>query len=81
MQYDCYPEKTHIAAGLVTQGSELIPKVCTHIFVRSKPTWYNIPEDGVPRYEEFDEDFLNVLKIHETQVHRDGTTHEPPVKG
>jgi len=81
MQYDCYPEKTHIAAGLVTQGGELIPKVCMHIFVRSKPTWYNIPEDGIPRYDEFDEEFWDVLKRYQTRAKGDGTRNEPPING
>lgn len=69
-QYDCYPKKTHVAAGLITKGGELVPKVGIHMFIRSKPAWYAIAEDGVPRYSEFDEEFLEVLGQHELQIGR-----------
>lgn len=68
IQYDCYPDKTHVAAGIITQGAELLPKVGIHIFVKSKPAWYNIPDDGVPRIEEFDKEFLGVLTAYELQM-------------
>jgi len=64
IQYDCYPRKTHVAAGMVTatkEGCEM-PKVGCHLFVRSKPAWYQMSEDGVARYEEFDGEFLGVLE-------------------
>ncbi|KXL43449.1 hypothetical protein M433DRAFT_47695, partial [Acidomyces richmondensis BFW] len=46
MQYDCYPDKTHLAAGGVVEGAEDLPKVGCHIWVKRKPTWYEIPDDG-----------------------------------
>jgi hypothetical protein len=60
IQYHCYPNKTHVAAGTMTASDWDIPKVGMHIWVRSKPAWYTIPEDGVPRFAEFDPEFLDV---------------------
>ncbi|KAF2160225.1 hypothetical protein M409DRAFT_70579 [Zasmidium cellare ATCC 36951] len=57
LQYECYPEKTHVAAGTVVRSDFGIPEVGIHIFVKSRPAWHRIAEDGVPRYEEFDEEF------------------------
>lgn len=54
LQYDCYPEKTHLAAATVTEGGDVIPRLGVHIFVKSCPKWYRITEDGVERWEGFD---------------------------
>jgi len=64
MQYDCYPDKTHLAAGGVVEGAEALPKVGCHIWVKRKPAWYEIPDEGrrVPRWEEFDEEFEAVRR-------------------
>lgn len=61
MQYACYPDKTHIAAATVTRTDFEIPKVGCHIFVKSKPAWHQIADDGVPRYDEFDEEFTTMF--------------------
>lgn len=64
MQYDCYPDKTHLAAGGVVEGADALPKVGCHIWVKRKPAWYEIPDEGrgVPRWEEFDEEFEAVRR-------------------
>lgn len=62
IQYDCYPGKTHIAAGTVVQGGKAVPRVGCHLFTGRKPSWYSIPEDGVTRWDEFDDEFLEVLR-------------------
>lgn len=72
IQYDCYPDKKHIAAGTVIKGAALIPKVGLHLFVKSKPVWYTIPDDGVPRAEEFDQEFLEVLKKYQESKPQSG---------
>ena len=57
LQYECYPEKTHLAVTTVTKTEIVVPRVGVHIFVKSCPNWYEIPNDGVERYDEFDTDF------------------------
>lgn len=64
IQYDCYPDKTHVAAGTIVKGAERLPNVNVHIFVKSKPVWYDIPEDGLPRWEEFDDEFNEKLRAY-----------------
>lgn len=69
IQYECYPGKTHVAAGTLTKGADLLPKQPScHIFVRSKPVWYTIPDDGVPKWEEFDDEFKQTLHRYELRV-------------
>ncbi|KXT07582.1 hypothetical protein AC578_10219 [Pseudocercospora eumusae] len=68
MQYDCYPEKTHVAAGSVVEDVHGVMKsfkAGDHIFVADKPAWYTIPEDGVKRYDGFDQCFLDRQKRYE----------------
>ena len=57
LQYDCYPEKTHLAAATVRETEWELPSVGVHIFVASCPRWYEIPEDGVVRYDGFGDEF------------------------
>ena len=61
MQYHCYPSKTHVAVGSVVEGTDSLPKVGMHIWVRRAPAWYSIPQDGVERWDEFDPQFDKVL--------------------
>lgn len=58
MLYDHYPEKPWVAAGTVTSGEESFPKAGSHMFVSSKPSWYQIADDGVRRCEGFDDAFV-----------------------
>ena len=57
LQYACYPRKTHLAASTVRESSWEVPSVGVHIFVKSCPKWYAIPEDGIERFDEFDRQF------------------------
>ena len=60
IQYECYPQKVHIAVGTVVKGQ--VPKMACHLFVSEKPSWYTIPDDGVRRWERFDDEFQDVMK-------------------
>lgn len=73
MKYDCYPGKTHVAAAILTRSAWEPPKIGTHIFVASKPAWYQIPDDGVPRWDGFDDDFARTFPDVVRQV-RSGQT-------
>lgn len=67
IQYDCYPDKTHVAAGTIVKGAEVLPKLGVHIFVKSKPVWYDIPGDGLPRWDGFDDEFNEKLRAFNTR--------------
>ncbi|KAK3725430.1 hypothetical protein LTR37_000400 [Vermiconidia calcicola] len=57
LQYHVYPDKTHIAASTMSRSDFESPKVGCHIWCRHVPSWHNLPDDGVKRYDEFDPDF------------------------
>ena len=61
LQYVCYPEKTHVAASTIGRSDFEALKVGCHIWTKSCPTWYEIPEDGVERWKEFDPGFQKLL--------------------
>jgi len=64
MQYDFYPHKVHVAAGTVVEGRDGLPRVGTHIWVKRRPEWYEIPDDGGERWEEFDAEFEELMRKH-----------------
>lgn len=55
MQYDCLPDRRHVSAGTVVSGQ--IPASATHIFTKDAPSWYTIPHDESPKYDQFDDEF------------------------
>lgn len=64
LQYYLYPEKSHVAASTVVKNDFEALKVGCHIWCRQAPKWYTIPDDGIERHEEFDEDFQAKLDEH-----------------
>lgn len=67
IQYDCYPGKTHVTAGTIVLGADRVPKVGCHLFVAEKQPWYGMREDGVKRWQGFDDEFLDVVKEWESK--------------
>ena len=61
LQYYLYPDKTHIAASTMLQNDFVTSAVGVHIWCKSVPSWHKIPDDNVPRFEEFDDDFQGKL--------------------
>ena len=55
LHYFLYSDKIHVAATTVQQSEFETPQVGCHIWIRQKPSWYTIPEDGVERHQEFDD--------------------------
>lgn len=64
MQYYLYPEKTHIAASTIDGSTFDALKVGCHIWTKHVPAWYSIPDDGIPRYREFDDEFQPKLDAY-----------------
>ena len=71
LQYDLYPDKTHVAASTIQHNDFEAPKIGCHIWCRHVPSWHIIAEDGVPRYDGFDEDFKYRLEQHLKQLKED----------
>ena len=64
LQYDLYPEKTHIAASTIRHCDFEMPSVGCHIWTRHVPSWHKLPEDGVQQYIENDPTFQARLDEH-----------------
>lgn len=64
LQYELYPEKTHVAVSTIVRNDFELPGVGCHIWCKRAPESYQIPEDGVPRYEEFDDVFQARMDVH-----------------
>ncbi|KAI4284264.1 MAG: hypothetical protein L6R38_001541 [Xanthoria sp. 2 TBL-2021] len=65
MKYGFDETNIGIAAGAMDEGSLKgeVMKVTGHIFVEQKPSWYEIPEDGVKRWERFSDGFEEKLDM------------------
>lgn len=50
MYYYCVPEQISIAVGTIDDGIK-IPKPAEHIFLKEKATWYDLPDDGLARFD------------------------------
>lgn len=67
MKYFC-DENIGVAAGTIEEGSfakrrgDGVEKVTEHIFMGEKAGWYEVPEDGVKRWEGFSEGFEKKLR-------------------
>lgn len=53
MQYHNEPNKISIVAAAIDRATASIGPPKCHIFVKEKPTWYQIPEDELPQYDYF----------------------------
>jgi hypothetical protein len=68
MLYVFQPDRIAICVGLMdgTAAAKLRPTA--HIFLKDKPEWFTVPDDGVERYQEFPDGFEK--KIEEYQRHK-----------
>ena len=55
MLYKSQPEENHITAGSIDEGSVqgVLLKPRKHIFLAEKAGWFDVPEDGMGRFEGF----------------------------
>jgi hypothetical protein len=55
MQYKLKPEKNFITAGSIDEESVkgVLVKPSEHIFLSGKAGWYEVPDDGMKRFERF----------------------------
>ncbi len=76
MTYDCEPEFISITSGTIDEASVRghLPKPKRHIFVggEKKAGWYELPEDGLPKYEKFSNGFQKKLDEWRTIMNAPG---------
>ena len=56
MRYHFQEDSLGINLGTLDIGCDFVPETQCHIFVKDKPAWYQIPDDGKPRHDRFDND-------------------------
>jgi hypothetical protein len=61
MKYHHQPEELGIAAGTVDKSAKPLPRPKDHIFVEEKASWFELPDDGLERFDEFRPPFRDRL--------------------
>jgi hypothetical protein len=56
MILDRDPTKTDVAAGTLDEVKGGIPLPSHHIFLQERAPWYEVPEDGAKRWDEWTDD-------------------------
>ena len=62
MQYHCQPNRISVTAGSIDQSLVPLPKPTEHIFLCEKAAWFDLPEDGLKRIDDFDTPFKYKLE-------------------
>jgi len=65
MSYKCEPDFISLTAGTFNEDSirGQLPRVKQHIFVDEKvKTWYELPDDTLPRYSSFSSAFQKKIE-------------------
>ena len=53
MQYYLQPQRVSIAAGTIDMSTGTLPQPNEHIFLAEKAPWFQLPDDGLARFEKF----------------------------
>lgn len=56
MRYHFQEKSLGVTLGSVDKDCDIVPEITCHIFLKDCPAWYQLPDDGKPRYQEFDDD-------------------------
>lgn len=62
MQYYRDPEHIGVTVASIDHASVPLGRPQFRIFVKESPSWYQIPEDGLPRHDEFNPSFQKLLQ-------------------
>ena len=61
MRYHHQPEELGIASGTIGKSAAPLPRPKEHIFLQDKAVWFELPDDGLQRFDEFDPPFQHEL--------------------
>ena len=61
MQYHLQPARLSIAASTIDKSTAPVPQPEEHIFLNEKASWFQMPDDGLSRFDEFDPSFQDKL--------------------
>lgn len=68
MFYYCQPDKISITVGTIDENEVEIPKPTAHIFLEEKARWFDVPNDGLNRYNRFPPAFQAKLDAWEANA-------------
>lgn len=68
MLYFFDPNRIGITMGLIDGGKDLKLPPSAHIFLKDKPAWFQVPEDGAERCQEFNNNFTERVSAHERKM-------------
>lgn len=51
IQYYCQPDRFSSTASSIDESKLPLRKIDEHIFVKEKAPWYDLPDDGIQRFE------------------------------
>jgi hypothetical protein len=63
MKYHHRPEGLAIAAGTIDRSAQLLRRPESHIFLQEKAPWFELLDDGLDRFDEFDQPFQEKLDV------------------
>jgi hypothetical protein len=61
MRYCHQLDELSIAANTVDKSMKPLPRPETHVFLREKAAWFELPDDGIKRYHQFSHRFEEKL--------------------
>ena len=72
MEYYFQPESLGIALGTVDKECNFSTAPGCHIFLKDKPAWFKVPDDGAKRYDghNTDSDIIQQMQDYEAQQKR-----------
>lgn len=51
MRYHFQPDSLGVTLGTIDKECNFSKRASYHIFLKDKPAWFTVPEDGAPRFE------------------------------
>ena len=64
MRYFFEPDRFGITVGLLDGGKQLELRPSAHIYLKDKPAWFDVPDDGARRWQEFNMEFTERIEQH-----------------
>lgn len=61
MKYCHQPDQLGIAAGTIDKSTTPLPRPKKHIFLQEKAAWFELPDDGIERFDQFSHPFQEEL--------------------
>ena len=58
------PDKLGITVAVLDGGKQLELRPSAHIYLKDKPAWFDVLDDGARRWQEFNKEFTESIERH-----------------